>query len=182
MNSYARVCVFTWEKIERFVWNTYPISVVLHNIREGMNPWKMRQHWCWKEGCEPPANEVWGKVRFHRCLSVHRGGVPLGPGGVPLGPGGAHPQTPPLDTPQTPHSQQSGGTHITGMLSCYHWIQSFDEWILETTRKHATIFHRTVLFEKQKISFLSTKVDPRPHANSGSPLLHSMPSIFQQYG
>ena len=46
---------------------------------------------------------------------------PLG-GGVPLGPGGCTPpDTPHLDTPQTPHSQQSGGTHITGMLSCYHW-------------------------------------------------------------
>ena len=104
---------------------------------------------------------------------VHRGVCASGSGGCT--PPDTHT---PLDTPQTPPPVNNRAVH------------SLLEWILETTRKHAPIFHRTstviffdrVLFEKQKISFLSTKVDRTPHANSGSPYLHSVPSIFQQYG
>ena len=78
-----------------------------------------------------PANEVWGKVMFlHLSVShsVHRGGCASqhAMGQTPPGqtPPGRHPhpgQTPPgrhpLDT--TVYGQQVGGTHPTGMHTCF---------------------------------------------------------------
>ena len=62
-----------------------------------------------------PANEVWGKVIFSEaCVknSVHREGVP-GPGDVP-GPGGGG-----VETPWDGYCTAAGGTHPTGMHSCF---------------------------------------------------------------
>ena len=93
----------------------------------------------------PPANEVWGKVIFSAAYvknSVHRGSIWAGTPpwtGNPPPPGQVHPQagTPPsqVHTPWqgtppwvgTPlgavhagrYGQQAGGTHPTGMYSCY---------------------------------------------------------------
>ena len=77
----------------------------------------------------PPTNEVWGKVIFSvACVknSVHRGGVP----------GQVHPQagTPSpgryTPSPRAVHAgkygQQAGGTHPTGMHSCFMLI--CDRW------------------------------------------------------
>ena len=84
--------------------------------------------------CLPPTNEVWGKVMFlHLCVilftggGLHPGG--LHPGGVCIGEGGGSAsrgvciqeagggQTPLSDT--TGYSQLTGGTHPTGMHSCF---------------------------------------------------------------
>ena len=61
---------------------------------------------------------------FHRCLSVHGGGVSAsGPrGGVPDTPSPGqtplHTQTTPLALSMLGYDQQAGGTHPTGVHSC----------------------------------------------------------------
>ena len=64
----------------------------------------------------PPANEVWGKVIcLQACVCPQGGcllrGVPVS-GGVPA-PGGCLVETPP------PTATAAGGTHPTGMHSCF---------------------------------------------------------------
>ena len=64
----------------------------------------------------PPANEVAESYVFTPvCHSVHRRGSASGSGSVNTPP--THTPTP-LDTPL--HSQQAGGTHPTGMHSCWY--------------------------------------------------------------
>ena len=72
------------------------------------------------------------RLCFHRCLSV-RGGCgrhPTGrhPPGRPLGqtPSPSRADTHQADTPQLGYSQQVGGTHPTGMHSCWEWYPYLD--------------------------------------------------------
>ena len=71
----------------------------------------------------PPANEVWGKVMFYTCLSVHggkgvclQGGLHLGgvclQGGLPKGSASAGVGNP-------SGTRKADGAHPTRMLSCF---------------------------------------------------------------
>ena len=79
----------------------------------------------------PPANEVAGRQCFYMCLSVHRkGGAPFH---IPHPP---RDHAPPWDHTSpwhhTPGTTKAGGTHLTGMLSCWHICQlcvSIWEWL-----------------------------------------------------
>ena len=73
--------------------------------------------------CYPPQLLLRKRLCFHRCLSVHRGGVhplasrhPLGRQTV-LGQTPPGRQTPPRQTPQQT-ATAADGTHPTGMHSC----------------------------------------------------------------
>ena len=58
----------------------------------------------------PPANQVWGKVVFHRCLSVHKGGICLWVQECASGSGVHTPWTPPPRNTHTHWTHTSPGT------------------------------------------------------------------------
>ena len=81
----------------------------------------------------------WGKVIFSqaRVILFTGGGVVPGPGGVVLGPGGCLVENPPRT------ATAAGGTHPTGMHSCFLLMNaSWNKYILNTSLN--TIIHTQV--------------------------------------
>ena len=75
----------------------------------------------------PPANEVYEDYVFTSfCHSVHRGRGSASRRGLHLG--GVW-QTPPRPTDTTGYGQQAGGTHPTGIHSCYRPQRSCEGYV-----------------------------------------------------